>query len=124
MTLSTGCGKKNEQAAPTAPQTNVEASAPATTAPANPANPANQTSQANQTPQVANQPKQPATAQPPGEPDLTVINRALRRWVLANRRPPRSFDDFAASAGVPIPPAPPGKKYYLGSDMHVQLVNQ
>ena len=59
-----------------------------------------------------------------GEPDLDELNRALIRWVVGNRRPPANFADFAATAGVTIPPAPPGKKYVIAKNMHVQLVPQ
>jgi hypothetical protein len=63
-----------------------------------------------------------APAQANAEPDLPELNRAVRRWLMANRRRPASFEDFAATAGVPIPPPPAGKKYVLSGDMHVQLV--
>jgi hypothetical protein len=59
-----------------------------------------------------------------GEPDLTEINRAVIRWLVSNKRRPASFEDFAATADTPIPPAPAGKKYVLAPNMHVQLVNQ
>jgi hypothetical protein len=59
-----------------------------------------------------------------GEPDLTAIDSALMGWVFANRRVPNSFADFAATAGVAIPPPPPGKKYVIGNGMHVRLVDQ
>jgi hypothetical protein len=77
----------------------------------------------NQTP-VNTQSSTPAaaTVQANAEPDLPELNRAVRRWLMANRRRPASFEDFAATAGVPIPPPPAGKKYFLSSDMHVQLV--
>lgn len=119
--LGAGCGKKSEQTTSTTPsQTNAEASSQPPAAPAN---------QPNQTPQPLTQAIQPApqrTAAAPasGEPDLSSLNRALRSWILANRRPPKSFDDFAATAGVPIPSAPTGKKYVIGGNMHIQLVNQ
>lgn len=121
VTLSAGCGKQSDKAVSTPPpQTNVAATQPA--APS--ADQANQTTPvANQTSQSADRPK-PAAVTPTGEPDLTVINRAVRRWLIANQRPPKNFDDFAATAGVSIPPAPAGKKYILTSDMHVKLVNQ
>ena len=63
-------------------------------------------------------------ATPTGEPDMPALNRALLRWVLANRRPPANFADFSATAGVPIPPPPAGKKYVIAKDMHIVLVNQ
>ena len=121
VTLSAGCGHKSEQTASPAPQASADAASQPAATPANQA--ANQPAQANQTtPQAANQTA--ATAAPPAEPDLGALNRALRSWVMANRRPPKSFDDFAASAGVPIPAPPPGKHYVLTGNMHIQLVNQ
>jgi hypothetical protein len=47
--------------------------------------------------------------QPSGEPDLGELNRCLMRWLMANRRRPASFEDFAATAGTPIPPPRPAK---------------
>jgi hypothetical protein len=61
---------------------------------------------------------------PAGEPDVAELNRDLLRWVLKNKRTPTSFEDFAATSGVSIPPAPPGKKYILAKDMHIKLVQQ
>ena len=70
-------------------------------------------------------PAKPAViAAPNGEPDLVELNRSLLRWILANRRRPANFEDFAATAGVVIPPSPAGKKYVIGKDMHVQLVKK
>lgn len=57
------------------------------------------------------------------EPDLAELNRAMRRWLIANRRPPKNFGEFAATAGVPIPPPPAGKKYIIAPNMHVELVD-
>jgi hypothetical protein len=67
--------------------------------------------------------KQQPAATPSG-PDLAEINRSLIRWIVRNRRAPANFQEFASSAGAPIPPAPAGKKYIIGGNMHVQLVNQ
>ena len=65
------------------------------------------------------------TVTPNGEPDLGELNRSLLRWVMANRRKPASFEDFAATANVTIPPPPAGKKYAINSaTMHIVLVNQ
>ena len=69
--------------------------------------------------------KQPETvAQQDGQPDLHALNRCLVRWLIANKRRPKNFDDFAATAGVPIPPPPEGKQYVIGKDMHIVLVNR
>lgn len=62
---------------------------------------------------------------PDGEPDLVELNRSLLRWVMVNRRKPASFEDFAATANVTIPPPPAGKKYMINpSTMHIVLVNK
>jgi hypothetical protein len=61
---------------------------------------------------------------PDGGPDLSALNRSLLRWVLQNRRRPASFEDFAATAGFAIPPAPAGKKYVIAKNMHIQLISQ
>jgi hypothetical protein len=65
-----------------------------------------------------------SSAQPPAAPDLKELNRNLLRWILGNRRRPQNFEEFAATANVPIPPPPAGKKYVLGKDMHIQLVDR
>jgi hypothetical protein len=112
-----GCSKKAAPASNAATQSVPTPSS----APAAP----NQTFQ--QAAVTQNQPA-PAAAHvapaPPAGPDLAEINRTLIRWIVRNRRPPGSFAEFASSAGAPIPPAPAGKKYILGGNMHVQLVNQ
>jgi hypothetical protein len=63
-------------------------------------------------------------AAPNGEPDLGELNRNLIRWIVRNQRRPANFEDFAATAGVVIPPAPAGKKYVIAKNMHIQLVRQ
>ncbi|MEJ0090897.1 MAG: hypothetical protein WDM80_14290 [Limisphaerales bacterium] len=65
-----------------------------------------------------------ATAQSPAEPDLKELNRSLLRWIIGNHRRPKSFEDFAATSGVVIPPPPAGKKYVLGKGMHILLVDR
>ena len=69
--------------------------------------------------------RQPETvAQSDGQTDLHALNRCLVRWLIANKRRPKDFEDFAATAGVTIPPPPSGKKYVIGKDMHIALVNR
>jgi hypothetical protein len=56
---------------------------------------------------------------------LTQLTRDLRRWVFEHRRAPKSFEEYAIGASVPIPDAPPGKKYEIVRDkMQVILVNR
>jgi len=52
------------------------------------------------------------------------LDRELRKWILRNRRPPKNFEDFAATSGVEIPPPPGGKKYVVDKTMHVVLANR
>ncbi len=67
---------------------------------------------------------QATLAQPDGQPDLAELNRTLIRWIVAHKRAPASFEDFAATSGVQIPPPPAGKKYIIAKDMHIQLVSR
>ena len=61
---------------------------------------------------------------PSGEPDMGELNRCLLRWVLGHRKKPDTFEEFAASANVPIPPAPAGKKYVIDKSMHIVLAKK
>ncbi|MEI6194574.1 MAG: hypothetical protein WCS42_09610 [Verrucomicrobiota bacterium] len=63
-------------------------------------------------------------AAPDAAPDLAELNRSMIRWLMKNHRKPKSFEDFAATAGVAIPPPPAGKKYIIAPNMHIQLVNR
>jgi hypothetical protein len=83
-------------------------------------------SQAQPAPPVQSQPGQvaPSMAQADGQPNLGALDHAVLRWMMRNRRPPANFEDFAATAGVTIPPAPAGKKYFLGKDMRISLVDR
>jgi hypothetical protein len=76
------------------------------------------------TPQGANASQStPAATVTNGQPDLRPINRALMQWVMQNHRAPANFEEFAASAGISIPPPPPGKKYVINSHGLINLVN-
>jgi hypothetical protein len=100
-----GCGKKATQQAAPQPAPAPEAQTPTATP---------------QQSQAVAQPSVPAN----GAPDLADINRNLIRWVVGHKRRPANFEEFAATAGAPIPPAPAGKKYIIAPNMSVQLVNQ
>lgn len=58
------------------------------------------------------------------DPNLTELTRQLRRWIVATKKRPTSFEDFAASAKITVPPAPAGKKYELSKEMRVTLVDR
>ena len=105
---STGCGKKKSEAPPVDAQP-AAAEAPSPTQPPR-----------SSTEHLAVAP----LATPTGEPDMAELNRTLLRWVLGHRKKPASFDEFAASANVPIPPPPAGKKYAIDGSMHIVLVKQ
>ena len=70
----------------------------------------------------------------PGAPAPTVVvsqtgepinlDREVRKWILRNQRPPKDFEDFAATAGIEVPPPPPGKKYVIDKTMHVVLAKR
>jgi hypothetical protein len=108
--LFSGCGKKNSPAPATPPTASEVAPGqqPVTGQLA--------------TPQI--QPPGTPLTQADGAVDMPELQRTVIRWVVANRRRPNSFEDFAATAGVPIPPPPAGKKYTITHDLHVQLVNR
>ncbi|MGO8838108.1 MAG: hypothetical protein ACLP2Y_03775 [Limisphaerales bacterium] len=64
-----------------------------------------------------------ATA-PVAETSLQELTIDVKRWCVRNHRMPASFEEFSATAGVAIPPPPEGKKYVIGGNMQVQLVNR
>ena len=112
LLLAGGCGKK--EAVQTVPPPQEKASQTA----ASPA-PASRS--------VAVSPPAPAAAnlvQPDGQVDAGELQRCVIRWIVANHRRPASFEEFAATAGVAIPPPPAGKKYTLTKQMRVELVNR
>lgn len=66
----------------------------------------------------------PGTINPAPEVDLVQLTREVRKWIVRNQRPPKSFEDFAATSPVPIPAPPAQKKYSLTKEMRVILVNR
>ncbi len=63
---------------------------------------------------------------PAGDLDatLTQLTREVRKWIVQHQRPPKNFEEFAASASVPVPAAPAGKKFALSKQMRVIVVNR
>jgi hypothetical protein len=57
-------------------------------------------------------------------PDLRPLNQALIGWILSNKRHPASFEEFAGSTDIQIPPLPPGKKYILNGRGLISIVNR
>ncbi len=93
-----GCKKKVQAAAPPPPDATAQTAAGNTTSPQ-------------------------APGQPDGQPDLAALDRSLIRWIVTNHRRPASFEQFAATAKVAIPPPPAGKKYIIQKNMHIALVD-
>jgi len=105
--LAVGCHRKDQgtEAPPAVPpptQTDATTPAPASPVPA----------------------VNPGTATTNALPDLRPLNQALLSWRLQNRRVPASFEEFAASTDVPIPPLPPGKKYVINSHGLISVVDR
>jgi hypothetical protein len=110
--FATGCRKQNQSAespsAVPAPPSQTDASQATATTPAPAVNPT--------TP--------PAATATNALPDLRPLNQALMGWIVRNQRHPANFEDFAATAGIQIPPPPPGKKYIINGRGLISLVNQ
>lgn len=105
--LLAGCGRKTETPTTTQPETHAPAPA-AVEAVSNAA------------------PREPL-ALPPGadlDAELALMTRELRKWIVRNQRPPKSFEEFVASASFQVPPAPAGKKFALSKQMRVVVVNR
>jgi hypothetical protein len=65
----------------------------------------------------------PSTSANSGVTQLQLLNRAMLGWEMKNHRRPRTFEEFASSAGFQIPEPPLGQKYALSSKGHIVLVN-
>jgi hypothetical protein len=105
-----GCHQKDQSTeVPTSasPPTQTDATTPAPASPAPVANPGTS-----------------VTAATNALPDLRPLNQALLSWRLQNRRVPATFEEFAASTDVQIPPLPPGKKYVINSHGLISVVNR
>ncbi len=119
--FATGCGKSKAPATPTPP-------APAPSAQQADTNQAEASQAAVNTPPAPPEMPAPPTvttnAAANAAPDLGQMQRALGRWLVSNRRTPANFEEFAATAGITIPPPPPGKKYIITKRMQIQLVDR
>ena len=62
-----------------------------------------------------------SAAQPAAPMSVDQLTLALHHWMGKNQRVPRSFEDFAATSGIQIPPPPAGKKYIINSQYRVAL---
>jgi predicted small lipoprotein YifL len=73
---------------------------------------------------MATQGATPEAASTYADANLAELTRELRRWIVATKKRPTSFEDFATDAKVTVPPAPTGKKYALSKEMRVVLVDR
>ena len=110
--LLAGCGKKPEASAPSTQAQAVTTSALAA-----------QQQSYTPAPVVNSASASPGPADATPAPDLTRISLAVRGWLLNHGRPPTNFEEFAATASIPIPPPPAGKKYAFDSHLRVMLVD-
>ena len=58
-----------------------------------------------------------------GPTQLQSLNRALLGWKMKYNRRPRTFEEFASTAGFQIPSPPAGKKYALSPKGFIVLVD-
>jgi hypothetical protein len=61
---------------------------------------------------------------PNGGVDLRWLNHAYIGWIIQNRQRPKTFEEFAAKSGLPMPPAPAGKKFIIDKNGFIALVSQ
>jgi hypothetical protein len=108
--FATGCSKKNQSSETPAAPPPVAAAQPA---PATPPSPT-----------VVNSQPAVAASNTNGLPDLRPLNQALIGWIISNQRHPATFEEFAASGDIPIPPLPAGKKYILNDRGLISIVNR
>lgn len=107
--VAAGCGKSNTSppaAAPAQGPAAPVASAPAVAVSTAPATP-----------------QQPAASVDNSKQTLQMLNRSLMQWMIKNRRHPRTFQEFAGTANIPIPSPPAGKEYALNGRGFIVLVN-
>jgi hypothetical protein len=105
-----GCSSKKEESN-LLPAETKPASAPATSPAPAPAAPA---------------PTQPLAVSPNANNDeiLAQLTREVRKWIVGHQRTPQSFEEFASTTQVQVPPPPAGKRYALTKQMKVVLVNR
>ena len=73
---------------------------------------------------MATQGASPEAASTYGDEALAELTREVRRWIVATKQRPTSFEDFVANAKITVPPPPPGKKYELSKELRVVLVDR
>jgi len=105
--LTAGCGRQAQSPTPSAPAPQDTSAQPA------PATPTT----------VANSEPAPVATATNAAPDLRELNGEMLSWTMDHHRRPASFEEFAATANIKIPPPPPGKKYILNGRGLITLAN-
>lgn len=82
----------------------------------------NQQPEATPTTGLATQAASPEAISTYNDANLAELTREVRRYIVATKQRPTSFEQFATEAKITVPPPPAGKKYSLSKEMRVVLV--
>lgn len=102
--VTAGCGKSGTSAPAVTPPAAADTAGAQSSVSQAPANPAPQPMQTVAVARTDDAQKQ-----------LQALNRALMGWMIRNHRHPKTFEEFASTAGFEIPAPPAGKKYTLNA---------
>jgi hypothetical protein len=52
------------------------------------------------------------------------LNHVYIGWIVQTHQRPKTFEEFVASSGVQVPPAPDGKKYVIDRNGFINLASR
>jgi hypothetical protein len=120
VALAPGCGKKPDSSGSTPEGAKPTAAndAPAAKAPEAPP------SSSMPAPIPAPMSTAAGSSNAPVPVDAGQLTRELRRYVVANRRIPKTFEEFVSLSKIQVPAPPAGKKYAIVPGSKVVLVDR